>query len=186
MDTDALVSDCAHRMQSAIDVLNRELGGLRTGRASANLLDPVMVNAYGGEVPLNQVANVSVSEARMLTVSVWDKSLVKAVERGILEAELGVNPQADGQSIRIAIPPLTEERRVELTKIAARYAEDTRVSIRNVRRHGIEELRKAVKDSSLSEDEQKAVTRRIETTTKDHTDKVDQILEKKNGEILQV
>ena len=142
MAQEELLKDLRRRMDGALDVLRKEFGGLRTGRASTSLLEPVQVNAYGGMVPLNQVASVNVPEPRMISVQVWDRSVVKAVDKAIREAGLGLNPQTEGQVIRVPIPELNEERRRELTRVAAKYAEQARVSVRNVRRDGIEALRK--------------------------------------------
>ena len=138
MAQEELLSDLRRRMDGAVEVLHKEFGGLRTGRASASLLEPVMVEAYGGTVPLNQVASVNVPEPRMITVQVWDRGLAKAVDKAIREAGLGLNPQTEGQVIRVPIPELNEERRRELTKVAAKYAEDARVAVRHVRQHGID------------------------------------------------
>src|SRR6266446_4387037 len=153
MTEDELLKDVQRRMDGAVEVLRKEFGGLRTGRASTSQLDPVMVNAYGGMVPLNQVASVNVPEPRMISVQVWDRSVVKAVDKAIREAGLGLNPQTEGQVIRVPIPELNEERRRELTRVAAKYAESARVSVRNVRRDGIEALRRLEKDSEISQDE---------------------------------
>jgi len=142
MADDALLKDIQRRMDGALEALRKEFGGLRTGRASAGLLEPVMVSAYGNLMPLNQLANINVPESRMITVSVWDRGMVKAVDKAIREAGLGLNPQTEGQTIRVPIPDLNEERRRELTKVASKYAEAARVSVRNVRRDGIETLRK--------------------------------------------
>src|SRR5215471_5004978 len=146
MAEDALLKDLRRRMDGAVEVLRKEFGGLRTGRASTSLLEPITVAAYGGAMPLGQLANVSVPEPRMITVQVWDRAMVKAVDKAIREAGLGLNPQTEGQVIRVPIPDLNEERRRELTKVTARYAEHARVSIRNVRRDGIDVLRRQEKD----------------------------------------
>src|SRR5208337_2673940 len=146
MSEEPLLTDLRRRMEGALEVLRKEFGGLRTGRASASLLEPISVGAYGGTVPLNQLANVSVPEPRMITVQVWDRAMVKAVDRAIREAGLGVNPQTEGQVMRLPIPDLNEERRRELTRVTARYAEQARVSFRNVRRDGIDVLKRRKKD----------------------------------------
>src|SRR5437588_12878063 len=146
MPEDTFLKDLRRRMDGAVEVLGTEFGGLRSGRASASLLEPVTVSAYGGTVRLNQLANVSVPGPRMITVQVWDRAMVKAVDKAIREAGLGLNPQTEGQVIRVPIPELNEERRRELTKVAAKYAEDARVAVRHVRQHGIETLRKLEKD----------------------------------------
>jgi len=186
MADDPLLKDIQRRMDGALEVLRKEFGGLRTGRASTSLLEPVMVNAYGGMVPLNQVANINVPEPRMIVVNVWDRGLSKAVDKAIREAGLGLNPQTEGQTIRVPIPDLNEERRRELTKVAARYAEAARVSVRNVRRDGIETLRKQEKDGDISQDEQKKLEREVQHLTDEHIKRVDETLAQKDKEILQV
>jgi len=178
--------DVVRRMQGAVEALLKEFGGLRTGRASISLLEPITVDAYGGQMPLSQVGTVGVPEARMLTVQVWDKSLVKAVEKAILESGLGLNPAVDGQLIRVPIPPLTEERRVELTKVAGKYAEEARVAVRNVRRHAMDELKKAEKDGDISQDEQHDFGRQVQDLTDENIKKIDDALESKESEIMQV
>src|SRR5215472_13696710 len=186
MPEDALLKDLRRRMDGALEVLRKEFGGLRTGRASASLLEPVTVPAYGGTSPLNQLANISVPEPRMITVQVWDRALVKAVDKAIREAGLGLNPQTEGQTIRVPIPDLNEERRRELTRVAAKYAEAARVAVRNVRRDGIETLRKQEKDGDISQDEHKKLERDIQQLTDDHIKRVDETLAQKDKEILQV
>ncbi len=186
MAQDELLKDLQRRMDGAIDVLRKEYGGLRTGRASTSLLEPVQVPAYGGTVPLNQVASVNVPEPRMITVQVWDRGLAKAVDKAIREAGLGLNPQTEGQVIRVPIPELNEERRRELTKVAARYAEEARVAVRKVRQHGIEALRRLEKDSEISQDEQRKVQGDIQHLTDDHIKRIDETLAQKDTEILQV
>lgn len=186
MAGEALLKDIKRRMDGALEALRKEFGGLRTGRASASLLEPVMVNAYGNNMPLNQLANINVPEPRMITVNVWDRGMVKAVDKAIREAGLGLNPQTEGQTIRVPIPDLNEERRRELTKVAAKYAEAARVSIRNVRRDGIETLRKQEKDGEISQDEQKKLERDIQNLTDEHIKSVDDTLAHKDKEILQV
>ncbi|MCG8510195.1 MAG: ribosome recycling factor [Rhodospirillales bacterium] len=179
-------SDITRRMQGAVDSLSKEFGGLRTGRASASLLEPLTVDAYGAQMPVNQVGTVGVPEPRMLTVQVWDKGLVKAVEKAILESGLGLNPAIDGQLIRVPIPPLTEERRVELTKVAGKYAEDARVAVRNVRRHAMDDLKKLEKDSEISQDEQRDFSKQVQDLTDEHIGKIDDALGGKEEEIMQV
>jgi ribosome recycling factor len=186
MEEDSLLKDLRRRMDGALEVLRKEFGGLRTGRASVSLLEPVMVPAYGGTVPLNQVASVNVPEPRMITVQVWDRSVVKAVDKAIREAGLGLNPQTEGQVIRVPIPDLTEERRRELTRVTARYAEQARVSVRNVRRDGIEALRKREKDGDISQDEQRKLQQEVQHLTDDYVRRVDEALAQKDKEILQV
>jgi len=186
MTEDELLKDLRRRMDGAIEVLRKEFGGLRTGRASTSLLEPVQVNAYGGMVPLNQVANVNVPEPRMITVQVWDRVVVKAVDKAIREAGLGLNPQTEGQVIRVPIPELNEERRRELTRVAAKYAEQARVSVRNVRRDGIEALRRLEKDSDISQDQQRKLQTDVQHMTDDHIKRIDETLAQKDKEILQV
>jgi ribosome recycling factor len=186
MAQEELLKDLRRRMDGALDVLRKEFGGLRTGRASTSLLEPVQVNAYGGVVPLNQVASVNVPEPRMISVQVWDRSVVKAVDKAIREAGLGLNPQTEGQVIRVPIPELNEERRRELTRVAAKYAEQARVSVRNVRRDGIEALRKLEKDSEISQDEHRKLEREVQHLTDDHIKHIDETLAQKDKEILQV
>ena len=186
MAQEELLKDLRRRMDGALEVLRKEFGGLRTGRASTSLLEPVQVNAYGGMVPLNQVANVNVPEPRMITVQVWDRGVVKAVDKAIREAGLGLNPQTEGQVIRVPIPELNEERRRELTRVAAKYAEQARVSVRNVRRDGIEALRRLEKDSDISQDQQRKLQTDVQHMTDDHIKRIDETLAQKDKEILQV
>jgi ribosome recycling factor len=185
-DIDAAKKEVARRMQGAVEVLHKELAGLRTGRASLGLLEPVMVNAYGAQMPITQVATLGIPEARMLTVQVWDKSQVKAVEKAILESGLGLNPSVDGQLLRIPIPMLTEERRTELTKVAGRYAEEARVSVRNVRRHAMDDLKRREKEGEISQDQHRDDGREIQDLTDAHIKKLDELLTKKETEIMQV
>jgi ribosome recycling factor len=186
MSEDALLKDLRRRMEGAIEVLRKEFGGLRTGRASASLLEPVMVAAYGGTMPLNQLATVSVPEPRTITVQVWDRAMVKAVDKAIRESGLGLNPQTEGQVMRVPIPDLNEERRRELTKVTARYAEQARVSVRNIRRDGIESLRRQEKDGDISQDQQRKLQQDIQHLTDDYVRRVDEALAQKDKEILQV
>jgi ribosome recycling factor len=183
---DSLLTDLRRRMDGAIEVLRKEFGGLRTGRASASLLEPVTVTAYGGTMPINQLANVSVPEPRMITVQVWDRAMVKAVDKAIREAGLGLNPQTEGQVIRVPIPDLNEERRRELTRVSAKYAEQARVSVRNVRRDGIEVLRRREKGAEISQDEQRKLQHEIQHVTDDYIRRIDEALAQKDREILQV
>ncbi|HTT78673.1 MAG TPA: ribosome recycling factor [Stellaceae bacterium] len=186
MTQDELIKDLQRRMDGATEMLRKEFGGLRTGRASASLLEPVHVPAYGGSVPLNQVASVNVPEPRMITVQVWDRAVVKAVDKAIREAGLGLNPQTEGQTIRVPIPELNEERRRELTRVAAKYAEEARVAVRKVRQHGIESLRRLEKDGDISQDEQRRIQNDIQHLTDDHIKRIDETLAQKDKEILQV
>ncbi len=186
MSEDSLLKDLGRRMDGALDVLRKEFGGLRTGRASASLLEPIMVAAYGGTMPINQLANVSVPEPRMITVQVWDRAMVKAVDKAIRESGLGLNPQTEGQVMRVPIPDLNEERRRELTRVTAKYAEQARVSVRNVRRDGIEILRRQEKDGVISQDQQRKLQQEIQHLTDDAIGRIDETLGQKDREIMQV
>lgn len=181
-----LRKDLQRRMDSAVDVLKKEFSGLRSGRASTSLLEPVVVEAYGSAMPLSQCGTVGVPEPRMLTVQVWDKGLVKAVEKAIRDAGLGLNPAADGQLVRVPIPPLNEERRKELQKVAGKYAEQARVSVRNVRRDGMDGLKKLAKDGHISEDETHKHEKDIQSFTDETIKKIDESLAHKEKEIMQV
>jgi len=172
-------------MDGALTALRGEFASRRTGRASAAMLDPVMVDAYGAPTPINQVGTVNVPEPRMVTVNVWDKSLVGKVEKAIRESGLGINPQLNGTIIMLPIPELNEERRRELTKVAAQYAENARVAVRNVRRDGMDQIKKAKADG-MSEDDQKLWETEVQDLTDAHIAKVDQALEVKQAEIMQV
>ncbi len=174
------------RMNAAIDDLKKEFAGLRTGRASANLLDPIMVQAYGNSAPLKTVANVSVPEARMLMVQVWDRSLIAAVEKAIRTADLGLNPVVEGTNIRIKIPDLTEERRRDLTKIAHKYTEQHRIAVRNVRRDGMEQLKALEKAGEIAQDEHRKLSDQVQKETDAIIAKIDQALATKEAEIMQV
>lgn len=178
--------DLKRRMDGAISAFKNDISSLRTGRASANLLDPVMVDAYGSKVPLNTVSNISVPEPRMLSVTVWDKSMVAAVEKGIREANLGFNPITDGQSLRLPLPDLNEERRKELVKIAQGYAENAKVAIRHVRRDGMDSLKKAEKDGDISQDESRSEADNVQKMTDDTIKIVDGLLTEKESEIMTV
>jgi len=186
MSEEKVVTDLRRRMDSAFDVLRKEFSGLRTGRASANLLEPVHVEAYGNRMPLSQVGTVSVPEPRMLIVQVWDKGNVKATEKAIREAGLGLNPQTEGQTIRVPVPDLSEERRKELTRVAAKYAEQARVSVRNVRRDGLDLLKKQEKDSAITQDQHRKLDKDIQALTDATIKRVDDLLAQKDKEILQV
>jgi ribosome recycling factor len=183
---EAMKKDITRRMEGATEVLGREFGGLRTGRANASLLEPITVKAYGTDMPLNQVGTVGVPEPRMLTVQVWDRGVVPAVQKAILESGLGLNPSVDGQLVRIPIPPLTEERRTELAKIAHKYAEEARVAVRNVRRHAMDELKKAEKAGEISKDAHHDYSEQIQKLTDSFVGKIDEALANKEKEITQV
>ncbi|KCZ94373.1 ribosome recycling factor [Hyphomonas johnsonii] len=178
--------DLERRMEGAIAALSTEFSGLRTGRASVNLLDSIQVPAYGSTVPLSQVASVSVTDMRMLSVNVWDKTVVGATDRAIRESGLGLNPVMDGQTLRIPIPPLNEERRVELTKIAGKYAEAAKVAVRNIRRDGMDSLKKMEKDSEISEDRLHSLSDEVQKLTDAFVARVDEALKAKEAEIMQV
>ena len=180
------VRDIKRRMHGALEALRHEFAGLRTGRASASLLDPITVEVYGTQMPLNQVGTVSVPEPRMLTVQVWDKANVTTVEKAIRVSDLGLNPMVDGTLVRIPIPELNEERRRELSKVAAKYAEQARVAVRNVRRHGMDDLKRLEKDHEISQDEHKAWSDEIQELTDKYVTEIDQALETKDREIMQV
>jgi ribosome recycling factor len=174
------------RMDGALAALKTEFSGLRTGRASTHLLDTIHVQAYGAAMPLNQVATVSAIDARMLSVSVWDKSLVGATDRAIREAPLGLNPITDGQTLRIPIPPLSEERRKELQKLAGQFAEHARVAVRNVRRDGMDLLKRLEKAHEMSEDQVKGRSNEVQKITDRHVAAIDDLLKHKSEEIMQV
>jgi len=178
--------DANRRMNGAVGTLKSEFAGLRTGRASAGLLEPVSVEAYGNAVPITQVGTVSVPEPRLLTVQVWDKGLVKTVDKAIRDAGLGLNPQVDGQLLRIPIPELNEERRKELAKLASKYAEQARIAVRNVRRDGMEVLKKLEKDHKIGQDEHHKFAEEMQKLTDAHIKDIDQLLHAKEQEIMQV
>lgn len=180
------IKDIERRMDGAVETLRKEFAGLRTGRASAQMLDPVTVDAYGSSMPLNQVATVSVPEPRMILVQVWDRGMTKAVEKAIRDSGLGLNPQGEGTSIRVPIPELNQERRKELAKVAARYTEEARVAVRNVRRDGMDRLKKMQKDGDLTEDELKTWSDKVQALTDSHIKKIDESLAAKEKEIMQV
>jgi ribosome recycling factor len=180
------LKDLERRMNGAIEVLKQEFAGLRTGRASVHLLEPINVEAYGAAMPMNQVGTIGVPEPRMITVQVWDRSLVGAVERAIRESDLGLNPQTEGQLIRVPIPMLSEERRVELGKIAHKYAEQARIAVRNVRRDGMDTLKRMEREHEMSQDEQRMWSDEIQEMTDRHIKSIDAALEQKDDEIMQV
>jgi ribosome recycling factor len=184
--TDARLNEFSRRMDGALEALQKEFAGLRTGRASAHLLDQIKVTAYGSVMPLNQVGTVNVPEPRMITVQVWDRGLTREVEKAIRDAGLGLNPASDGQLVRVPIPELSQERRTELSKIAHKYAEQARVAVRNVRRDGMEFLKKQEKDGKISEDEHRKLHDEVQKLTDDHVKKVDDALAAKEKEIMQV
>lgn len=180
------LSDVKRRMDGAVNAFKSDIASLRTGRASANVLDPVMVEAYGSRVPLNQVANITVPEARMLGVSIWDKSMVNAVDRAIRESNLGLNPIVDGQNLRIPLPELNEERRKSLVKVAHDYAEKAKIAVRNVRRDGMDTLKKAEKDGDIGQDTSRSQSEKVQKITDDMISDIDRLLVEKEKEIMQV
>jgi ribosome recycling factor len=179
-------NDLKQRMQGAQDVLEKEYSGLRTGRASTNMLETVTVDAYGARMPLNQVGTVSVPEPRLLTVQVWDMGLTKSVEKAIRDAGLGLNPQGEGSLIRVPVPELSQERRQELQKVAGKYAEQARVSIRNIRRDGMDVIKKMEKEKEISEDEQKRYADEIQKLTDDCIKKIDSMLAAKEADVMKI
>ena len=174
------------KMEKAIDVLKREFSGLRTGRASTSLLDPISVEAYGSKVPLNQVSNISVPESRLLTVQVWDDSLVNTVENSIRNSNLGLNPMIEGSLIRIPIPELSEERRIEIVKIASKYSEDSKISIRNIRRDAMEKIKNLEKNKEISQDESFKFSDQVQKMTDNLIEKIDTLFVDKEKDILRV
>lgn len=179
-------ADLKRRMEGALDSLAKDFSGLRTGRASTSMLDPVVVDLYGSKMPLNQVGTVSAPEARLLTVQVWDMSATASVEKAIINSGLGLNPQAEGSIIRVPIPELNEERRTELVKVARGYAEQARVAIRNVRRDGMDSLKKMEKDNEISGDEQKRLSDDVQKLTDTNIKVVDDRLNDKESDIMTV
>jgi ribosome recycling factor len=180
------INDLKRRMQGAIQTLKQELGGLRTGRASASLLDPIQVEAYGSHMPLNQLATVSVPEPRLISVQVWDRAMVHAVEKAIANSHLGLTPSTEGQVLRLRIPELNEERRKELVKVAHKYVEAAKVAVRHVRRDGLDVLKKQLKDHSISEDDEKRAADQVQKLTDETIGEIDKLLAGKEKEILTV
>jgi ribosome recycling factor len=180
------LGDLKRRMQGALNALKHDLGSLRTGRASPNLLDPIHVDAYGSSMPIAQVATVSVPEPRLLSVSVWDRSMVHAVEKAIRDSDLGLNPLTEGQTIRLRIPEMNEQRRKEMVKVAHKYAEEARIAVRHVRRDGIDLLKKLKKDGAMSEDEERRHEQEVQKATDQSIAEVDSLLATKGTEIMHV
>jgi ribosome recycling factor len=180
------LKEIERRMRGAVSVLKQEFGGLRTGRANAGLLDPIMVTAYGNPMALNQLATINVPEPRLITVQVWDRTQVGAVERAIRESDLGLNPVVEGQLLRLPIPELNEERRHEIVKVAHRYTEQARVAVRNVRRDGMEHLKRAEKDGDMGKDEHHTLATKVQDLTDRIIKEIDAALEAKEAEIKQV
>ncbi len=179
-------NDLKRRMEGALAKLKEEFSSLRTGRASASLLDPIIVDAYGAKMPMNQVASVSVPEPRMLNVQVWDAGLVRAVEKAIMESSLGLNPMTEGQTLRIPLPELTQDRRKDLTKVAHHYAEQAKIAVRNVRRDGMDTLKKLENDSEISEDQLHNQSDEVQKLTDAVIKQIDEALEVKDADIMQV
>lgn len=186
MSDGADLKELKRRMDGAVSAFKSDIASLRTGRASANILDPITVDAYGSRVPLNQVSNISVPEPRMLSVSIWDKSMVSAVERAIRESHLGLNPIVDGQNLRIPLPELNEERRKSLVKVAHEYSEKGKVAIRHVRRDGMETLKKSEKDGVISQDDSRSLSEKVQKMTDECISEIDRLLADKEKEIMQV
>lgn len=180
------IKDIQRRMDGAVSVLRSEFGGLRTGRASTSLLEPLVVEAYGQKMPLSQLGTISVPEPRMLTVQVWDNNLVKVVDKAIRDSDLGLNPQTEGAMVRVPIPDLNEERRHELVKVAGKYAEQARVAVRNVRRDGMEQIKKMERDGDISEDKHHDLSEELQSVTDDHVKQIDEAYHDKEKEIMQV
>jgi len=180
------IDDIKRRMEGSVSSLKSEFMGLRAGRASTAMLEPIMVDAYGSKMPMNQVGNISAPESRLLTVTVWDASMTAAVEKAIRESDLGLNPMTEGNLIRVPIPDLSEDRRKEMVKVAGRYAEAARVAVRNVRRDGIEAIRSAEKDGLLSEDERHSEEGEVQKLTDQYVKLIDESLANKEREITQV
>ncbi|MCP4380447.1 MAG: ribosome recycling factor [Hyphomicrobiales bacterium] len=180
------LNDLERRMKGAVSVLKSEFAGLRTGRASISLLEPLTVDVYGASMPINQVATISVPEARMLSVQVWDRSNVQAVDRAIRESRLGLNPIVEGELLRIPIPELNAERRQELVKVAHKYAEQAKIAVRHVRRDGLDSLKKEEKEGGLGEDESHGIADRIQALTDANVSEIDDMLSQKEAEITQV
>lgn len=185
-DYSDIKNDAKTRMEKSFESLKGDFSGLRAGRAHASLLDGIMVEAYGSPTPLSQVGTVSVPDARTLSVSVWDKGIAKAVEKAIRESDLGLNPVSDGQLIRIPIPPLSEERRKELVKVAGKYSEQAKVAVRNVRRDALDGVKKLKKDNAISEDDEKKYENEIQKLTDETIKRIDEELARKEKDILQV
>jgi ribosome recycling factor len=186
MSTEFDLADIKRRMQGAIQSFKHDLGGLRTGRASASLLDPIQVDAYGAMMPLNQVATVSVPEPRLLSVQVWDRSMVGAVEKAIRDSDLGLNPSTEGQTMRIRIPELNEQRRKEMVKVAHKYAEEARIAVRHVRRDGMDLLKKLERDGHISKDDIERHSDQVQKATDQSVADIDAALAGKEKEIMQV
>lgn len=186
MSAEFKLDDVKRRMQGAVNSLKNDLAGLRTGRASTALLEPLQVDAYGAAMPINQVATISVPEPRLLSVQVWDRGMVSAVEKAIRESDLGLNPQTEGQVIRLRIPEMNEQRRKEMVKVAHKYAEEARIAVRHVRRDGLDMLKKLEKDGLMGQDDEKRQADLVQKATDEHVAEIDSVVAAKEKEIMQV
>ena len=174
------------KMEKTLNNLKKEYLGLRTGRASASLLEPVFVEAYGGKVPINQVGNISVPEPRLITVQVWDESLIQSVEKAIRNSELGLNPMIEGNNIRVPIPELSQERRIEIVKVASKYSEEAKITVRNIRRDAMDKIKEEEKQKSISKDDSFQISEKIQQLTDKYVEKIENIFQEKEKDILQV
>ena len=180
------VDEIKSKMENTLKIFHDELGRLRTGRATPSLLEPIYVDAYNSKMKISELATVNAPEPKLLTVQVWDKSMVANVEKSIRDSELGLNPNTDGQLIRVQLPDLTEERRLELTKVASKFAEDSKISIRNIRRDAMDKIKEDQKNNTISEDEQKSMYDNIQEITDEKTKEIDAVIENKKKEIMQI
>ena len=180
------VNEIKSKMENTLKIFHDELGRLRTGRATPSLLEPIYVDAYNSKMKISELATVNAPEPKLLTVQVWDKSMVANVEKSIRDSELGLNPNTDGQLIRVQLPDLTEERRLELTKVASKFAEDSKISIRNIRRDAMDKIKEDQKNNTISEDEQKSMSDNIQEITDEKTKEIDAVIENKKKEIMQI
>ena len=180
------VDEIKSKMENTLKIFHDELGRLRTGRATPSLLEPIYVDAYNSKMKISELATVNAPEPKLLTVQVWDKSMVANVEKSIRDSELGLNPNTDGQLIRVQLPDLTEERRLELTKVASKFAEDSKISIRNIRRDAMDKIKEQEKNNEISEDEQKSMSDNIQEITDEKTKEIDAVIENKKKEIMQI
>lgn len=186
MSFDSRLEQFKKKMESSLDSFSKDLSGIRAGRASVALLEPIKVEAYGSILPLNQVGAISAPDPRMLMVSVWDKSMVKAVEKAIRDSEMNLNPMVDGQNVRVPIPPLSEERRKELSKLAAKYSEESKIAIRNIRRDAMEFLKQLEKNGEISEDEQRKLSNSVQDMTDQFSKQIENLLAQKQKDIMQI
>ena len=180
------IDEYKNKMENTLKIFHEELNRLRTGRATPSLLEPLFVDAYNSKMKISELANVNAPEAKLLTVQVWDKSMVQNIEKSIRESELGLNPSIDGQLIRVPLPDLTEERRSELTKVASKFSEDAKISIRNIRRDAMDKIKEEQKNNLISEDEQKSASDEIQKITDEQIKEIDKVFENKKNEIMQI